>query len=360
LHRYLLRSFFAAFVGALFAFVALFVVSDFFERLRTFMREDATFLQIVTYVLLRVPLIVHLMTPVAVLVAVLISMGKLSQLSEITAMRAMGASVKWLVLPLVCAGFCISVFHFIAAETIVPWATESVERLYTFDIKKKLEKGRLSRENFWYRKDNAFYSIGFYDSKNATLKGVSKLEVASDFRLRRRTDAEEAEWGSPRIGWSMKGITETSFDRSGKPQLESFKRLPLVIDEKPADFYRMQREPEEMNTRELGRYIAKLRSEGVPVAKYLVDLAAKYSFPFINTIAILLSFPFALRSSRSGKLTASFLTGLGVGFAYYFVHAICSSLGGAELLPVYTAAWGANILFLCLGLYLVGGAETSR
>lgn len=360
LHRYLLRHFFSSFLGCLFAFAALFVVFDFFDRLKTFIKEGSSAVQAVTYVLLKVPLVVHLMMPVAVLVATLISIGKLSQLSEITAMRSAGASVRWIVTPLLVVGVLLSICHFIAAETIVPWATESVEQLYHMDIKKKGEKGGLSRENFWYRKDDAFYSVGFYDSKDASLQEISKLEFDRQFRLARRTDAEDAQWISPQVGWSMRNITEVEFNRSGKMQLESFKKLPLVIDEKPADFYNMQREPEEMNTYQLRHYISKLRSEGVPVSKYLVDLAAKYSFPFVNAIAILIAFPFALRPSRSGKMTSSFIAGIGLGFAYHFFHAVCCSLGGAELLPLMASAWAANIIFLCVGLYLLGGAEMSR
>jgi len=360
LHKYLLRSFLLSFFGALAAFVSLFVVFDFFERLKTFIKEDSTVLQSLTYVFLKVPLVVHLMVPVAVLVATLISIGKLSQLSEITAMRASGASVSWLVTPLIIVGLGISVFHFVAGETLVPWATEEVERLYNIDIKKKDEKGRLSRENFWYRKDRSFYSVGYYDSKDASLQQLSKLEFDEDFRLAARTDAESAQWVSPRIGWSMKGITETKFTKNGRVEIETFKKLPLVIDEKPNDFYSMQREPEEMNSRQLRKYIAKLRAEGVPVAKYLVELAAKFSFPLVNAIAVLLAFPFALKPSRSGKMTSSFISGIGLGFAYHFVHATFVSLGGAEVIGVLPAAWAANILFLSIGLYLLGGSEFAR
>lgn len=358
LYRYLLRHFLLSFAGSLAAFVSLFVVFDFFERLRVFMKEGSTIIQALSYVVFKVPQVVHLMVPVAVLVGTLISIGKLSQLSEITAMRASGASVGWLVRPLILTGLLISIFHFIAAETVVPWANESLEQLYNLDIKKKDETGRLSREHFWYRKDNSFYSIGFYDSKDATLAEISKFEFDNFFRLTKRTDAESAQWVSNRVGWSMRGITETKFEPTLK--IESFKRLPLVIDEKPADFYSMQREPEEMSSQELSRYIDKLRSEGVPVTKYLVELAAKFAFPLVNMIAVLLAFPFALKPSRSGKMTASFIAGIGLGFAYHFVHATCVSLGGAGVIPVLAAAWSADVIFLCVGLYLVGGAEYAR
>ena len=359
LQRYLLRHFFSSFFGCLLAFVTLFIVFDFFERLKTFIKEGSTVLQALTYIFLKVPLVVHLMTPVAVLVATLLAVGRLSQLSEITAMRASGASVSWLITPLVCAGFSISLFQFVAGETLVPWATEAVEQLYHIDIKKKVEKGGLSRQNFWFRKDNSFFSMDEYDSSTAQLKGITRLDFDQQFRLRKRVDSDSAEWISSRVGWTSKNVAEVYFPDGNKVQLDTFKILPLVINENPADFYNMQRAPEEMTSRQLRAYIEKLRSEGVPVKKYLVELTAKFSFPLVNTIAVMLAFPFALQSARSGKLTRGFITGIGVGFAYHFVHAVCSSMGGAELIPVSAAAWGANIIFASIGVYLVAGTENA-
>jgi lipopolysaccharide export system permease protein len=357
LHRYLLRNFFYSFLGCLLAFVTLFTVFDFFERLKTFIKEGSTVFQAVTYILLKIPLIVHLMTPVAVLVATLLAVGRLSQLSEITAMRASGASINWLILPLIVAGLFISVLQFAAGETLVPWATQAVSELYHLDIKKKVEKGGLSRENFWFRKDNSFYSVDSYDSSTAKINGVTRLDFDRQFRLKKRVDSESAEWVSGRVGWTAKNTSEIEFENGNKVKLESFKILPLVLSEKPSDFYNMQRGPEEMTSTELRNYIDKLRSEGVPVIKYLVNLSAKFSFPLVNAIAIMLAFPFALQSARSGKLTKGFITGIGIGFAYHFVHAVSSSLGSAELIPVTAAAWGANIIFACVGIFLVAGAE---
>lgn len=357
LHRYLLRQFVIAFLGSLLAFTALFVVFDFFEQIRVFIREDSTLVQALSYLFFRIPLVVHLMTPMAVLIGTLISIGRLSQLSEITAMRACGVSVTSLTRPLLGAGVVISILVLIAGETIVPWATDYVEELYHVDIRKKVESGGYSRENFWYRSGDKFYNIGFYDSRRASLSGLSVFELDSDFRLLRRVDAEQAEWVSPRVGWSMKDVVEMTFDPNGSVRMNKFNRVPLVIKEKPADFYNMRRMPEAMSYFALLAYVDRLRSEGVPVTKYLVDLASKLSFPFVNVIAILIAVPFALTPARSGSMTKSFVGGISVGFAYHFTHALMVSFGAAELLPVLASAWAANVIFACLGTYLLAGAE---
>ncbi len=358
LQLYILRAFLNVLFVCLLAAVSLFLVFDLFDRMNIFLKEGASIGQVATYLVYKIPLIVQLTMPIAVLMAALLSIGRLSQLSEITAMRATGSSVFFLARPLLWAGLAISLLIFASGETLVPAATQRVEETYHFDIKKKAEKGDVSRANFWYRKGNAFYNIGLYDSRSATLKGISILELSKNFKLDRRTDAQQAVWGgSPNVGWTMHDAVEIAISSKGEFNSSAFKRLPLVIDEQPEDFYNMERSSEAMSYAELKRYSDKLRAEGVPVTNYLVDLAAKLSFPFVNFIVVLIAIPLALTPARSGSITLSVVGGLCVGFGYYVVHAISVSLGNAELIPVHAAAWTANIILGSLGAYLMAGAE---
>lgn len=359
LHRYLLRQFIVAFLGCLFAFVSLFLVFDFFDQIRVFVREGTGVGLAAAYLFFKIPLIVQLMTPMAMLLGTLLSVGRLAQLSEVTAMRACGVSVGWIAKPLLLAGLAISVVMFLSGETIVPWATDYVEELYHLGIRNKAASGKYSREHFWYRAENAFYNIGYYDSRTATLTDISTYEYDTAFRLMRRIDAKSADWVSPRIGWTMHDAVEIAFAPDGKVEMSHFDQIPLVIGEKPADFYNMQKTPESMSYLALRQYIQKLQTQGVPVTPYVVQLAAKISFPLVNMIAVLLAFPFALTPARSGSMTLGFAAGVSVGFAYYFIHAIVTSLGSAELIPVLPAAWAANVIFLCVGGYLLAGAESA-
>ena len=358
LERYILKQFLVAAVLCLFAATAVFIVFEAFERMRIYVKYGASFVQILAYLMYKIPFIIHLMLPVAVLIATLLSIGRLSQLSEITAMRACGASVLSLARPIILASTLITALMYLSGETIVPWATQRGEDLYHIDIKKKDVSGTFSRSNFWYREDKTFYNIGFYDSSNATLQGISIFEVDDAFHIRKRTDAIEAKWSEhPLVRWTMNSAIETGITQDGTFSVERHKKLPLVIKETPKDFYNMRRAPETMSYKTLSRYVKKLKAEGVAVTGYLVDLAAKRSFPFVNIIVAIVAFPFALIPARSGNLSLSFLAGVSIGLGYYVVHAVCTSLGTAELIPVLPAAWSANILLGCIGGFLISGAE---
>jgi lipopolysaccharide export system permease protein len=357
LQRYVLNSFITSLGLCLLGATSLFMIFDFFERFRVFIREDADVIQVLSYLIFKLPLIVHLMMPVALLIATLISIGRLSQHSEITAMRACGVSLFWLSRPLIVVGLLMSLLMFIAGETIVPWSSQRVEEIYHFDIRKKIERGALSRANFWFRSGNAFYNIGFYDSRSSTLHGLSIYEFTDEFKLLRRIDSSEVIWNGPSIGWTMHNASETLFVPEGETLITSFNTLPLAIEDTPADFLQHERRPETLSYNALKAYAEKLRAEGVPISNYLVQLESKIAFPFVNVIVILIGFPFALVSARSGTMTRSFVFGVATGFGYYFIHAFSTALGSAELIPIIPSAWAANILLGSIGGYLMSGAE---
>lgn len=358
LDRYILKDFLAVFVLCLFAAVSVFLVFETFERMRVFVKENTSVSLAASYLVLKIPLIIHLMTPVAVLIATLVSVGRLSLNSEITAMRACGASVFRLAKPIIFASLLISGLMFLSGETILPWATMKGEEMYQLDIRKRAETGRFSQENFWYRNGKKFYNIAFYNSRNSTLQKVSVYEMDNEFEMHKRTDAERVEWSDhPRIRWTMNDVTEILIEKKGKFTVTRYPKLPLLIDETPSYFYKIQQIAETLSYTELKEYIEKLKNDGVPVTQYLVDLAAKIAFPFVNLIVVLVAFPLALISSRSGNLGGSVVYGITIGFSYYVVHAVCTSLGGAELIPIIPSAWAANILLGSVGGYLLMGAE---
>ena len=91
--------------------------------------------------------------------------------------------------------------------------------------------------------------------------------------------------------------------------------------------------------------LKKYSLEGYDVTKYLVELQGKIAFPMVILIMVFIAVPFSLRSERSGGVMQSIGIGIFIGFSYWIVHAFSMSLGRSEILPVFLAAWGANILF---------------
>lgn len=359
--RYLLSEFFSVFFLGLFSATSLFLIFETFEKTRVFLRESAPVGLSIAYIILKIPWIFHLMTPVALLIATLISIGRLSQKSEITAMRACGASVTSLAKPILLASAIVSLVMFVFSETILPWALNKGEDIYTLDIRKKAEKGAYNRENFWFRNKNFFYSVGLYNSRDSKLENISIYELDDNFEIAKRTDADFAKWSKdPLVRWTMYNITEVARIQSDKFLMGSYLKLPLMIQEDPKYFYNARRKSETLTTRELSELIKKQTKDGLVATPYKVDLASKLAFPLINIVVVLIAFPLAILPSRSGKLVYNIVIGLAFGFAYYICNAVFTAMGYAELIGIQSAAWATNIFFSCAGVYLLSGAEFKK
>lgn len=340
--------------------ILLFLTFDFFDRIDNILADNSDPLLILQYFLLKTPLNISLMLPIAVMAGVLLSLGTLSKNSEITAMRASGLSVFSLLKPLLLCGVAASFVTVILNESVVPGSQKRSREIYNIDIKKKDKSGTYSQDNIWLRNEDTFYAIERFDSRRKALDQLTILKVNESFKVRTRADATQATWLNPAIGWSMRDVTEYHFTPGQDVTTKRFRVMPLPITNRPSDFFDVKTDPYSMSFSELRRWIRQQASNGLDIQGYLPYLYEKLSFPVINVIVVLLVAPFAIRSARSGGMALSVVAALIIGFSYYAVHSFSIAFGRAELLPAALSAWVANILMGMIGLILVSGSESPQ
>ncbi|HMZ56656.1 MAG TPA: LptF/LptG family permease, partial [Nitrospira sp.] len=95
LFRYMLREYVKIFGMCFSGLMTIYLVIDFFEKVRRFLRYDAHALDVLAYFVLKMPAISYQIAPLAVLMATLLTIGLLSRSHEITAMRSCGISLYW-------------------------------------------------------------------------------------------------------------------------------------------------------------------------------------------------------------------------------------------------------------------------
>src|ERR1700690_4308989 len=155
--RYLLREFLSLFVPILLAFVILYLIVDFFDRLDTLLKNHAAPSAALRYFLLKVPLIVTQILPPAVLAAMLMSLGMLSRRNEITALRASGVSLVQTANPLIALAAVLSFGVLVWNETIVPYCTREYQYVNDIEIRKRPQRAILSDRDIWYHGADGFY-----------------------------------------------------------------------------------------------------------------------------------------------------------------------------------------------------------
>jgi len=356
LDRYISREFIRFFLLVILSFLSLFLIVEFFERLGTLISKNASFDQVLSYFFFRIPMMLSLTIPAAVLLSALLTFGSLSRNSEIVAMRANGISLYRSSVPILICSFLITLFTFVFSELITPYTNAKAEYIMTVDIRKKELKGIFKKEQLWYRGAKGIYSFDFFDPKNKVLQGITLNYLDRQMTLVMRVDAERAVWN--RDHWMFHNLLIVHFDEGGFPVMERYKEKILDIPETPTDFQVVQKDSEQMGYFELRKYVRKIRSEGYDATQYLVDLHGKIAFPFVCVILAILGISFSLKTERSGGLAGSIFIGVTIGFSYWIIFAFAMSLGRAGNLPPLLAAWLTNLIFGSVALYLFRHVRT--
>lgn len=342
LDRYIAREFLRLFFLILTSFICLYVIIDFFERVRMFLSNNATIVQIISYFFYSIPQIIALTTPVAVLLAAMISFSTMARYNEVLAMKANGISLRRASLPVLvmAAIICLGVFLF--SEFVTPVSNSRADVIKNIEIKKSKSLAAFKHQQLWYRGKQGIYNFQFFDPETNTLRGITINYLDRDLNLTERLDAERAEWTGSR--WVCHNVLITRFPTGGFPQLVHRSQQTMDIPETPEDFLVVQKAADKMGYVELRSFVRKLEDEGHDSTRYRADMYAKIAFPFVVVILAMLGVSFSLRAERKSGPMHSIGAGVLIGFSYWILHGLSLSFGRSGTIPPLAAAWLADIV----------------
>ena len=190
--RYLVRTFLKTFGSCLTAFVAIYLVIDFLEKISRFSRAGASPWVLVRFFLCRMPDTVYQVAPLAVLMGTVLTMWVLARHNEITAMRSCGISLLRIGRPLFLAAFLISAILVLAGEGIVPAANDEARYLEEVVIGKKSPSTFFRQYNIWYRDKGTILQARLFDPVARTLRGITLWQVGPGLQPATRITADYA------------------------------------------------------------------------------------------------------------------------------------------------------------------------
>ncbi len=366
LDKYLLRQFIVPLIFCLSCFILTYIVIDLFDNLNEMIENDVNLRVIFPYYLNFIPLIFVQMSPVAILISLMFSLGRFNKNNEILAMQASGISLFRILRPLLATGLLMSIAVFLVNDRVVPVTTmNSVvikERfIETAKISKKKAKGKKKIiENI------AFYGLGNriiyarrYDVYNNIIYEFIMHAQDSRHNIVSKTTAAEVKWENKQ--WVGSQVTFYKLDATGHIEGEPvfYDSGVIDIEETPLDFKKRRHQAvfmnfEFMSFEELHDYIERLSFERGPTVRNLkVALNQKIAFPFINLIVILIASPFALIHTRRGGVLVGIGISIGLVLAYYALMVIGLALGKAGFITPPLSAWLSNIIFAGIGILLI-------
>jgi lipopolysaccharide export system permease protein len=348
--RYLTREFLSFFLPILAAFILLYLVIDFFERLDILMKNQASASATVRYFLFKVPLMVTQILPPAVLSSLLLALGNLARRNEIVALRASGISLGQTAIPLLGMATLLSLGGLAWNEMLVPYCTRQYQYINNVEIRKRTPRSLLSDRGIWYHGAGGFYNIDHVDTQKSTLFGLTIYRTTTGLQLRSIVEAESAHWTI--AGWTLTGAIERTVDSKDEIHQQPLPSTEEVIPESFADFLEVHHDPEELSYLALRQRIDQLMAKGIDPSNYTVALNLKLSLPFASLVLACVAIPLGGRVQRHASVAAILGSGIALGFGYWVLLALSNSLGQSGTLHPWIAAWTANAVFGLVGVVL--------
>lgn len=349
LTRYIIKEFLKIFILTITAFISLYLIIDVFEQMDTLIEYRVQLKDGLYFFLYKIPFIFYQLSPIAVLMATLITIGILSRYSEVIAVLASGISVLMFSLPFFIFAIFISVVNFTLSESVIPYTNQRVAAMkQAFEGSNKTV---FAQDGIWFKDNTDIYNISYIEPEAGILKGFTVYRMDSNFNISSRIDAKLVNWKDGK--WiSPEGIL-SQFQDSRLLGVSTLKDAAMPLSKQPEDLRNIERLANEMNYRELTKYVKKLKREGYAATRYSVDLHSKISFPLVSIIMVMIGIPFALRSGRHGGIAIGVGLSVIIGFSYWVVFAVNSSLGYNSIIPPFVAAWFTNFIFTGFGVLLL-------
>src|SRR6476619_3790093 len=104
LDRYVVRNFLQVYIYCIAGFISIWLIFDVSDNISVFIDSHLGFTRVLHYYFSQLPQILVILLPVALLLALLFCLGRMSRANEIVSMLTAGVSIPRVLMPLIVVG----------------------------------------------------------------------------------------------------------------------------------------------------------------------------------------------------------------------------------------------------------------
>jgi lipopolysaccharide export system permease protein len=352
IERYFARQIYGAVGFVLLGFLALFAFFDLIKELGDLGSGDYNLRAVFIFVLLSTPAHAYELFPVAVLIGTLYVLGQLAANSEYTVMRGSGLSPVRAAYALGKIGLAFVVLTFVVGEWVAPYAEEAAQKAKLRALSSLIGQGLES--GLWFKDEGSFINVR--EARQAdSLSGIRIFEFDSEYRLRRMSSAQRAEYrGQGR--WMLMEVVTTQFTAGGPRTVREPERewrsavSPDMLDA-------LIVKPERMSAWALHKYTQHLAGNRQKTERYEIALWKKLFYPLAALVMMALALPFAYTSGRAGAVGLKVFLGIMLGILFHMLNGLISHIGLLRNWPPFTAAAAPSAAFLAAAVLMMWWVE---
>lgn len=358
LDKYIFREVCKAFLFGICAFSAVFIGSGTLFKIAKYITDyGASLSAVVKVFVFGLPNVIMWTFPMSMLLATLLTFGRLSSSSEITAMKSCGIGFFRIAMPAILLGFLVSIVAILFNEHVVPWANTAYRNVVYYEIQGN--SGAKSQDHIILKdiKDGQIQRLLYarrYDADSQSLQSITLQEFDGAGKVSHVENAEYAEFTGKE--WVMhNGMLYDISDGESEHTLR-FNTQALPINASPRQIVREQKNPEELTMKELKAQIRIMKTQYVDTSKLETELYQRITVPMASLIFALVGVPFGLQPTRNSS-SAGFAMSVIIIFFYYALMTMANAIGRSGALSPMLAVWIPNVVGLIAGLFLIRKAS---
>ena len=356
LDRYLIKEIIPNILLGLLVFTFVMLMNQILLLAETLITRNVSFLNIFVIIYYSLPALMVLTIPMALLLGVLLGLGRLSADSELTVMRASGISMYRIMVPvLILAFFCWGLCTYLI-QVAVPWGNYQFAK-FMYSILTTNATSELKPRVFYNRFPGRVLYVQDIPSREQTWKGVfifdesqpdkPKLILAQEGSVKSEIEKNELQLELKDGSWHEVDPLQPQ-DYTSVFFLQNQFPLPIPGKLSAGDIPKGDRD---QTIPELRKNIAENSEKGLPTNYLEVEIYKKYAIPFACIVFAVLAAALGV-SSRKGGRSSAYAVSIGIILVYYIFLIGGERFGDAGTVPPWLAAWSGNMVLGMLGIVL--------
>jgi LPS export ABC transporter permease LptG len=362
LDRYVTFYFLQAYLYCIAGFISIWFIFDVSDNISNFLDQRISRTTILKYYFTQMPQILVVLLPVALLLALLFTLGRMSRSNEIVSMLTAGVSLPRILAPLLGIGLLTTAASTALNYSLAPHGEYAHKRLLEDPGSRRQVLG-LTAQIFRNRTDNRTWFIQQFFPGENKFNTVHIVQQDANDNIVTAYIATTAFYHPETHAWELRQAKIVHYDEVGNvkeaiPYVESL----MITDwsETPFRLSSANLRAEHLSVPELHDYL-EFNSDfpTTLLAPFATHLEYRIALPWTCAVVTLIAGSLGVGYSRRGIL-ASVAAAILLVFAMNFVMHLFLALGEGARIPSWAAAWTPNIIFGVIGLILLYYRATNR
>jgi lipopolysaccharide export system permease protein len=356
LDRYILINYIKGFILGMMMFLLIFLLAESINVTGWIMEEKFTLRDSLVYIRYGLPEILVNTAPLGILLGSLLTISKMAQRLEVTAVKTAGISFRRFVLFPVLFSALVSVFTIYTSITILPESNKMKREMKDRKLKEEDQTKKNEKNDVYIKLDkNRMLYVSYVNKTKNLMEGIMIVDFNDNLNgIKQIYVSPSATYNNQSKIWDFTTLKELDVEKNIENEILSSE---FQLRSTPNEILEDQVKAKELTLKELREKSVYYSRVGANTNDLFSELYNRLSFTFASFIMSFIGLSLGSKYVRGGAAINIGLSVL-IGYSYYGISTMLRSMGPAvSILPLYITAWMTNIIFFALGIYLFRKAE---